>query len=97
VPRLFAICLIVAFGALPAIDAVYCPDGCTDANQPRCVWQTDASCVNGACGLCINGVAVHAAFASVDAVQRLTATRTVVTFGLISIPPRAVDRPPRRS
>jgi hypothetical protein len=88
---------MATFSVLPAIDAVYCPDGCTDANQPRCTWQANVCGASGSCGLCINAVALHCALVSVDAVERLTVIGTTVAFGLVSVPPRAVDRPPRRS
>ena len=97
VRRLFAICAIASLGVLPAIDFVYCPDGCTDTHPAQGAWQTDVASANGACGLCVNGVAVPCAVMPVQRVQRLTPLGTTAVFDLASIPPDAIDRPPRRS
>jgi hypothetical protein len=82
---------------LPAIDFVYCPDGCTDTNRAQCAWQSDVASANGVCGLCVNAVAVRCAMMPVQPVQRLTPIGATAVFDLASIPPHAIDRPPRRS
>jgi hypothetical protein len=94
---ILAVCLIASVGALPAIDFVYCPDGCTNANRPQCAWQTDAGIGNGACGLCVNAVAVHGAVMPVQPIDRLTRLGTPAAFDPASIPPHSIDRPPRHS
>jgi hypothetical protein len=97
VRRLFAICAIASVGVLPAIDFVYCPDGCTDTNRAQCAWQSDVASAIGACGLCVNAVAVHCAVMPVQPVQRLTPLGAAAVFDLASILPDAIDRPPRHS
>jgi hypothetical protein len=90
-----AIWAIASLGVLPAIDFVYCPDGCTETNLARSAWQTDVAAANGACGLCVNAVAVRCALIPVQPVQRLTPLGTTAVFDLASIPPDSIDRPPR--
>jgi hypothetical protein len=97
VRRLFAICAIASLGVLPAIDFVYCPDGCTDTNRAQSAWRTDVASATGACGLCVNAVAVHCTVMPVQPVQRLTPLETTTVFDLAWIPPDVIDRPPRRS
>jgi len=90
------ICLIVAFSVLPGVDAVYCPDGCTDIDHAQCAWQSNVGSAIS-CGLCVNAFAVHRTPAALDTVQRLTTFFTAAGLDFVSIPPRDIDRPPRRS
>jgi hypothetical protein len=94
VRTMLAACLLVLIATLPAIDLIYCPDGCAEAGRARSEWQSDVSPA-GACGLCLNGVAVSIAPPSVMPVRRFQPG--IVTFAIspASIFPRVIDQPPR--
>jgi hypothetical protein len=56
VRRALAILLLGLIGVLPSIDAVACPDGCSDATHAGASWERGERCAGTAgCGLCLNG------------------------------------------
>ena len=95
VRRLCVACLFVLMALLPALDTVYCSDGCADASRTQCSWQTDAA-ANG-CGLCLNGLAVSTPPPHAMATRRTQPAPAPRLGGLIPSIPRPIDQPPRRS
>jgi len=90
-----AVWLLLLIVALPAIDFVYCPDGCSDSNRSA-TWHTHETSADRLCGLCVNAVAVHRALAALDPIARAVSLPLVIVPDDVSIPPRSIDRPPRR-
>jgi hypothetical protein len=90
-----AIWLLSLIVALPAIDLVYCPDGCTDANGSAAVWHTDDASAQQACGLCLNAVAVDCSIVTAEPAQRFIQLSPAIALDHVSISLRSVDRPPR--
>jgi hypothetical protein len=93
--RPFAIWLLLLTVALPAIDSVYCPDGCTDGSRSATGWHVDEAPECEACGLCVNAVAVHGAVATGQPAQRFIPLSSALALENVSIPLRSIDRPPR--
>ena len=91
----YAILLFGTLAVLPPIDAVYCPDGCTDMDSAACAWHGVVTASHAACSLCLNAVAVHATMTRVDPPAELIATVAQPPSTFVSIPLRSVDRPPR--
>jgi hypothetical protein len=82
--------------ALPAIDFVSCPDGCSDSNRSA-TWHTHELSTDRLCGLCLNGVSVHPAVAALHPIARVMALPLAIIPDDVSIPLRQIDRPPRRT
>jgi hypothetical protein len=97
VRRLCFACLLVLMALLPAVDSVYCADGCADAGRTRCAWQSDISAAADGCGLCLNGLAVSSPPPHVVTTRRIQPAPAPRVSGLMSAIPRPIDRPPRRS
>jgi hypothetical protein len=91
----FALWLFVLIVALPAIDSVYCPDGCTDSSRAAYGWHADGPSDRQACGLCVNAVAVHRAVVTGEPTQRFIPLPTAIPLESASVPRRSIDRPPR--
>jgi hypothetical protein len=92
-----AIWLLLLTVALPAIDSVYCPDGCTDSSRSAMSWHADEAADSQSCGLCVNAVAVHRAVAIGEPTQRFIPLASALALEDVSIPLRSIDRPPRRA
>jgi hypothetical protein len=90
-----AIWLLVLTVALPAIDSVYCPDGCTDSSRTAPGWRSGEAPDSQACGLCVNAVAVHRAVVTGEPTQRFIPLPPASPLENASIPRRTIDRPPR--
>ena len=90
-----AICLLLLTVVLPAIDIVYCPDGCTENNRSAAAWHTNEVSTGQACGLCVNAVAVHSSVVVVEPAQRFIPLPSVIPPESVSIPLQSIDRPPR--
>jgi hypothetical protein len=90
--------LVVVMAVLPAVDVVFCPDGCADAGRTRCAWQGGLStAAGGACGLCLNGLAVAPPLSHLVAIHRIqSAVASLVNTAPLTFP-RPIDQPPRRS
>jgi len=97
VRRFFVACLFVLMALLPAVDSVYCADGCADAGRTRCAWQTDVSAGADGCGLCLNGLAVSSPPPHIVPARRIQPALAAVISSLIPAIPRPIDQPPRRS
>jgi hypothetical protein len=97
VRRFCVAALLALIVLLPAVDAVFCPDGCAEAGRTRCAWQTDLSAAADGCGLCVNGVAVHGAPPYIAPSQRIQAARAPRAIGAVLTVSRPIDQPPRRS
>ncbi|HEV8209802.1 MAG TPA: hypothetical protein VGP77_06755 [Vicinamibacterales bacterium] len=95
--RLCVPCLFVLMVLLPAVDSVYCADGCADAGRTRCAWQTDVSAAADGCGLCLNGLAVSSPPPPIVPTRRIQPAPAPRISGLIPSIPRPIDQPPRRS
>jgi hypothetical protein len=93
--RVCAVALFALIAVLPAIDAVYCPDGCTDADRDAPSCQANASGAHGDCGLCVNAVAVQFAIPRVAPLSHPIAIEKPSPTMIVKIAPRLVDRPPR--
>jgi hypothetical protein len=93
--RPFAIWLLLLTVALPAIDSVYCPDGCTDSSPSAAGSHVDDASDCHACGLCENAVAVHRAVVTGEPTQRFIPLPPASPLENASIPRRSLDRPPR--
>ena len=93
--RFCTACVVSLMAILPALDVVYCPDGCGNANRPECAWHADTASTSESCGLCLNGIAVRCSVVRVDPVRRLIPIPVDPASDLVSIPPRSLDRPPR--
>jgi hypothetical protein len=91
-----AVWLLLLTVALPAIDFLYCPDGCTDTNRSA-TWHTHETSANRLCGLCVNAVAVHRAVVALDPRPRAIALPLAIVPDDVAIPLRSIDRPPRRA
>jgi hypothetical protein len=89
--------LLAALTLLPAMDAVHCPDGCTDRDHSPYACQYNVSGAHGACGLCSNAVAIRKAIARLDPPSEPVAIDAPSAMTFISNPLRSVDRPPRHS
>lgn len=94
-PRPLAIWLLLLIVALPAIDSVYCPDGCTDSGRSATRWHADEASDQQACGLCVNAVAVHRAVVTGEPAYAFIPLPSALAFEDLSIPLRSIDRPPR--
>jgi hypothetical protein len=94
-PRPLAVWLLLLTVALPAIDSVYCPDGCTDSGRSAMSWHADEASDRQACGLCLNAVAVHRAVVTCEPTQRFIGLPPAIPLENASIPRRSIDRPPR--
>jgi hypothetical protein len=98
VRRALVVCLLVLIAVLPAIDIVYCPDGCADAgDRARCTWQNDVSGQIDGCGLCVNGLAVSSPAPYVAPVQRIQPWPAPPATDFVGTIPRPIDQPPRHS
>jgi hypothetical protein len=97
VRRLFVACLLALLALLPAVDSVYCPDGCSDSGRTRYAWQTDVSAAADGCGLCLNGVAVSSPPQHVAPAQRIHPAPEPRMNGAVLSIPRPIDQPPRLS
>jgi hypothetical protein len=82
---------------LPAIDLVYCPDGCTDADRTSYGWQRDGASRGDTCGLCVNAVAVTSGWTYSPPARRLQTVVAILAPGFLSALPRSIDQPPRHS
>jgi len=89
-----AVWLLLVIVALPAIDFVYCPDGCTAPNRSAS-WHTHETSADRLCGLCLNAVSVHRAIAALNHIPRAMALALAIVPDDVSIPLRPIDRPPR--
>jgi hypothetical protein len=94
-PRPLAVWLLLLIVALPAIDSVYCPDGCTDSSRSASGWHADEASDRQACGLCVNAVAVHRAVVTGEPTQRFIPLPSALALENVSSPLRSIDRPPR--
>jgi hypothetical protein len=90
-----AVWLLLLIVALPAIDSVYCPDGCTDSSRSAPGWHADEAPDHHACGLCLNAVAVHPAVVTGEPIQQFIPLPSALPLENVSIPLRSIDRPPR--
>lgn len=96
VSRAAAIVLLALLVALPAMDAVSCPDGCTDAVHAHASLETVVH-ASGACGFCLNALAVHADWPILVSITRLAVLFAVPASHASSLAPPSIDRPPRRA
>jgi hypothetical protein len=94
-PRPLAVWLLLLIVALPAIDSVYCPDGCTDSNRAATAWHADEASDRQACGLCLNAVAVHCAVVTGEPAQQFILLPSALALENVSIPLPSIERPPR--
>jgi hypothetical protein len=92
-----AVWLLLLTVALPAIDSVYCPDGCTDGSRSATGWHADDASDCQPCGLCVNAVGVHRAVVTGEPTQRFIPLASGLALENVSIPLRSIDRPPRRA
>jgi len=92
-----AMCLLLLIFTLPAIDLVYCPDGCTDADRTSYGWQSDGASRGDTCGLCVNAVAVTSGWTYSPPARRLQTVVAILASGFLSALPRSIDQPPRHS
>jgi hypothetical protein len=90
-----AVWLLLLIVALPAIDSVYCPDGCTDSSRSAHGWHADEAPGRHACGLCVNAVAVHRAVVTGEPTHRFIPLPSALALDDVSILLRSIDRPPR--
>ena len=95
--KICAACLFVLMAMLPAIDTVYCPDGCSDAGRAWSTWQRDVATAAGGCGLCLNGVAVSSPAQYSPPTRRVQPVPTAHLGSFVLTVPRPIDQPPRRS
>jgi hypothetical protein len=94
-PRPLAVWLLLLIVALPAIDSVYCPDGCTDSSRSATGWHPDEASERQGCGLCVNAVAVHRAVVVGEPTERFIPLASALALENVSSPLRSIDRPPR--
>ena len=98
VRRIVLVCLLTLMAVLPAIDVVYCPDGCTDAGRTQSAWHGHVVGHAGSgCGVCMNGVAVSSPAPYVAPAQRTQSLAAPRARRPVRTMPRQVDQPPRRS
>ena len=93
--RPVAVSLLLLIVALPAIDFVCCPDGCTDGSRSATGWHADQASDRQACGLCLNAVAVHCAVVTGEPAQQNIPLPSALALQNVSIPLPSIERPPR--
>jgi hypothetical protein len=93
--RTVAACLLAISALLPAIDVVYCPDGCGDDARTPCAWQVAAVSSHDDCGICLNGVAISQPPLYLPPVRRHHVVDPFITPSFVSSAPSALERPPR--
>lgn len=96
VSRVVSIVVLILLIALPAIDAVSCPDGCTDVAHGRASIETGVH-ASGSCGFCLNALAVRGDWPTLTGIARLARLSAVPASHVLSLAPPPIDRPPRRS
>ena len=96
VSRAAAIVLLTLVVALPAMDALSCPDGCTDAVHAHASLETVVH-ASGSCGFCLNALAVHGDWPNLVSITRLAVLSAVPASHVSSLAPPSIDRPPRRA
>ena len=95
--RLITAFLLVLIAGLPAIDVLYCPDGCTDGGRPALTSNTDEAANEQGCGLCTNAVAVHSPVMTTEPRQEFVPLYEAIAPANPAISLRSIDRPPRRA
>jgi hypothetical protein len=96
VRRAIAVYLFAVLAGLPAVDFVYCPDGCAEAGASQHALQGGASADHdGCCGFCLNGIAVSQAALHLLPARRLRIVAPFVAPPFLSSAPPALERPPR--
>jgi hypothetical protein len=94
--RTAAIVLLALVGILPAVDAVACPDGCTDATHSAPSWEAAAVCSQApGCGLCLNAQFVHRHESILIRIERALPLSILIAPRPVSLAPPSLDRPPR--
>ena len=94
--RTVAILIVALFGALPVIDTVACPDGCTDATHSTASWErVENGAVVASCGLCLNAFFIHRTVMGVTRSERLVLTIVAGVIDSSTAAPHIVERPPR--
>ena len=94
--RAIAIALLGLIGLLPAVDAVACPDGCSNAGHATASWQTtDACAFAGACGFCVNAFFVHRDVIVARRCDCVAAMVVVAAPDLRATVLASIERPPR--
>ncbi len=88
--------LLTLVVALPAMDALSCPDGCTDAVHAHASLETVVH-ASGSCGFCLNALAVHGDWPNLVSITRLVVLSAVPASHVSSLAPPSIDRPPRRA
>jgi len=95
VRRAFAILLLTLIAVLPAIDAIACPDGCSDPAHSSTTLEAASTCAATACGLCLNSCFVHCDHARILPTQRYVTAMPQLFADMTFVPRRAPERPPR--
>jgi len=96
VSRVVSIVLLILLVALPAMDVVSCPDGCTDVTHGCASLETGVH-ASGSCGFCPNALAVHGGWPILVGIARLAALSAAPASRVLSLAPPSIDRPPRCS
>jgi hypothetical protein len=87
--------LLAVLALLPAVDVVYCPDGCGSATRSPSVCQTARTSTDDGCGFCLNAVAISQPPLYVPPVRRHQSVVSLIVPSFVASAPPALERPPR--
>ena len=92
---LAAVVLLAALVAVPPLDLISCPDGCTDSSATTRM-PKEGSCRHQAgCGACQNGLALHIDAIRAEPVLELIPVTDLQKPRGASVRPQSIDPPPK--